>query len=63
MEYTLGIDLGTTGVKVLLVSEKDEVVASGKGEYPLLMPRPNWAEQDVEDWHGQARCGCKNERH
>jgi len=50
MEYTLGIDLGTTGVKVLLVSEKGEVVASGKGEYPLLMPRPNWAEQDVADW-------------
>jgi xylulokinase len=50
MEYTLGIDLGTTGVKVLLVSEKGEVVASGKGEYPLLMPRPNWAEQDVEAW-------------
>ena len=50
MEYTLGIDLGTTGVKVLLVSEKGDVVASGKGEYPLLTPRPNWAEQDVEDW-------------
>lgn len=50
MEYTLGIDLGTTGVKVLLVSEKGEIAASGKGEYPLHMPRPNWAEQHVEDW-------------
>jgi len=50
MEYTLGIDLGTTGVKVLLVSEKGEVVASGKGQYPLLMPGPNWAEQDAEAW-------------
>ena len=50
MEYTLGIDLGTTGVKVLLVSEKGEVVASGKGEYPLLILRPNWAEQNSEDW-------------
>ncbi len=50
MEYTLGIDLGTTGVKVLLVSEKGEVVASGNGEYPLLIPRPNWAEQDAEAW-------------
>ena len=50
MEYTLGIDLGTTGVKVLLVSEKGEVVSSGNAEYPLLMPRPNWAEQDVEAW-------------
>ncbi len=50
MQYTLGIDLGTTGVKVLLVSEKGEVVVSGNGEYPLLMPRPNWAEQDAEAW-------------
>jgi xylulokinase len=50
MQYALGIDLGTTGVKVLLVSEKGEVVASGNGEYPLLMPRPNWAEQDPEAW-------------
>ena len=50
MQYTLGIDLGTTGVKALLVSEKGEIAASGKAEYPLLMPRPNWAEQDAEAW-------------
>ena len=60
MEYTLGIDLGTTGVKVLLVSEKGEVVASGKGEYPLLMPRPNWAEQDAEAWWQAALSALKS---
>src|SRR5512137_2657993 len=59
MEYTLGVDLGTTGVKVLLVSEKGEVVASGKGEYPLLIPRPGWVEQDVEDWWKATVCAVK----
>jgi xylulokinase len=60
MEYTLGIDLGTTGVKVLLVSDKGEVIASVKGEYPLLMPRPNWAEQDAEVWWNAALSALKS---
>ena len=59
MEYTLGIDLGTTGVKVLLVSENGGVIASGRGEYPLLVPRPNWAEQDVEGWWDATVCAVK----
>ena len=50
MEYTLGIDLGTTGVKVLLVSREGVVVSSGVAEYPLLIPRLNWAEQNPEQW-------------
>lgn len=50
MEYTLGIDLGTTGVKVLAVAQTGEVIASGNGGYPLLTPRPNWAEQDPQAW-------------
>lgn len=50
MEYTLGIDLGTTGVKVLLLSEGGEIAASGSGEYPLLTPKPDWAEQEPERW-------------
>ncbi|MFA5064986.1 MAG: xylulokinase [Dehalococcoidia bacterium] len=50
MEYTLGIDLGTTGVRVLLISEIGDVVATGNGEYPLLMPEPYWTEQDSEQW-------------
>ncbi len=60
MQYTLGIDLGTTGVKALLVSEKGEVTASGKAEYPLLMPRPNWAEQDAETWWNATVSAIKN---
>jgi xylulokinase len=50
MEYTLGIDLGTTGVRVLLVSGEGDIVATGNGEYPLLTPKPYWTEQDPEQW-------------
>jgi xylulokinase len=48
--HVLGIDIGTTGVKALLVSEKGGVTASATVEYPLLTPRPNWAEQNPQTW-------------
>ena len=48
--HVLGIDIGTTGVKALLVSETGDVTASATVEYPLLTPRPNWAEQNPQTW-------------
>ena len=49
----LGIDLGTTGVKALLIDEGGDVLASATVEYPLLTPQPLWSEQHPEDWwHG-----------
>ncbi len=50
MNCLMGIDIGTSGVKTLLISEKGEVIASAGEEYELLTPRPNWAEQDPETW-------------
>lgn len=50
MEYFLGIDVGTTGCKALLIDEKGQLVAQASAEYPLFTPRPNWAEQNPEDW-------------
>ena len=50
MTHVLGIDIGTTGVKALLVSEKGDVTASATVDYPLLTPRPNWAEQNPQTW-------------
>lgn len=49
-DLLLGLDLGTGGVRALLVSEAGEVVAAHSEEYPLSTPRPGWAEQDPEDW-------------
>ncbi|MEN3185065.1 MAG: xylulokinase [Atribacterota bacterium] len=50
MEYFLGIDVGTTGCKVVLVNEEGALVGRGVEEYPLYTPRPNWAEQDPLSW-------------
>lgn len=50
MPYYLGVDVGTTGSKALLVDEKGRVVASHTTEYPLYTPRVGWTEQNPEDW-------------
>ena len=50
MDYLLGLDLGTTGAKALLVAADGRVVASAVSEYPLITPRPGWAEQDAGLW-------------
>lgn len=50
VQYFLGIDVGTTGIKALVVSDAGEVV--GRYAVPLKMqlPRPAWAEQNPETW-------------
>lgn len=53
MNYFLGIDLGTSAVKCILVDEQGGVKASLSAEYPLLQPNPGWAEQHPEDWWKQ----------
>ena len=50
MPYLLGLDVGTTGAKGLLIDETGRVAASATGDYPLANPRPLWSEQDPEDW-------------
>lgn len=52
MNYLLGIDVGTSGTKALLInaSKDGEVVASTTKTYPLYTPKPLWAEQEPEDW-------------
>ncbi len=50
MAYLIGIDVGTTGAKTILVNEKGQLAASSLQEYPLHTPRPKWAEQDPHDW-------------
>jgi xylulokinase len=50
MAYLLGIDVGTTGTRALLVNEQGQVVAGATEEYPLYTPQPLWAEQDPADW-------------
>src|SRR2546426_7214052 len=46
----LGLDVGTTGVKGLIINATGEVLAAAISDYPLSTPMPNWAEQDPQDW-------------
>ena len=48
--YTIGIDLGTSAVKLLLVDEQGQICNSVTREYPLLFPQTGWSEQHPEDW-------------
>ena len=50
MSHYLGIDIGTSGTKTLLVDQKGVVLAEANAEYPLHQPKPGWTEQDPEDW-------------
>ena len=53
----LGIDLGTSACKLLLVAEDGSILNSVTKEYPLLFPRPGWSEQNPEDWWAAVRAG------
>jgi xylulokinase len=46
----IGIDLGTSGVKAILLSEQGEVVASQTEKLHVSRPHPLWSEQDPEQW-------------
>jgi len=46
----LGIDLGTSGVKVVITNENSEVVAQATGPLNVSRPKPLWSEQNPEDW-------------
>lgn len=49
--YFIGIDLGTSAVKLLLMDENGIVHHVVSRKYPLEFPQPGWSEQNPEDWH------------
>lgn len=46
----IGIDLGTSSVKLLLVDESGRILNTVSREYPLSFPKPGWSEQNPADW-------------
>ena len=58
MQY-IGIDLGTSAVKLLLMDEKGKIHNTVSREYDLSFPRPGWSEQNPEDWYDQTIDGLK----
>jgi xylulokinase len=49
-EHIIGIDIGTSGCKSIIVDNAGEVIASALEEYKLYTPNPGWAEQNPDDW-------------
>lgn len=49
-ELVLGVDLGTSAVKVSAVSRSGKIVAQRSFDYPLSQPKPGFSEQNPEDW-------------
>lgn len=52
--FYLGIDLGTSSVKVLAIDDQDRVVGDVSRDYPVYYPADKWAEQDPEEWWQQS---------
>lgn len=48
--YFIGIDLGTSAVKLLLMDEAGNIKNTVSREYPLEFPQPGWSQQNPEDW-------------
>ncbi|MBQ7117956.1 MAG: xylulokinase [Clostridia bacterium] len=59
MSYYVGIDLGTSSVKTLLLSDDGQVISSITKEYPLYFPHSGWSEQNPEDWYNQTLSALK----
>ena len=59
MNTYIGMDLGTSGLKMLLVAADGSILAENTQTYPVSYPEPGWSEQDPEDWFSAALRGLK----
>ena len=48
--YFIGLDLGTSALKLLLMEEGGQILNSVTKEYPLEFPQPGWSQQNPDDW-------------
>ena len=55
----IGVDLGTSAVKLLLMDENGKIHKIVSKEYPLYFPHPGWSEQDPKDWFTQSMEGIR----
>lgn len=55
----IGIDLGTSAVKLLLMGEDGTMLRTLQREYPISFPRSGWSEQNPEDWWEQTCAGVR----
>lgn len=50
MAYYLGIDVGTSGTKALVMNSRGRVIGAATGEHPIFVPQPGWSEQEPAHW-------------
>ena len=50
MAYLLGMDIGTSSTRAIIIDEDGRLIASATSDYPLITLKPGWAEQKPEDW-------------
>ena len=50
MQLFIGVDLGTSAMKLLLVDASGQIQNEVTKEYPLQFPQPGWSQQRPEDW-------------
>ncbi|NMM62720.1 xylulokinase [Clostridium sp. P21] len=55
----LGIDLGTSSVKLIIMNEKGNILQSVSKDYNISYPKVGWAEQNPEDWWNSTKDGIK----
>ena len=55
----IGVDLGTSAVKLLLMDGEGKIQKIVSKEYPIFFPHPGWSEQKPEDWFTQTMEGIK----
>ena len=53
----IGIDLGTSAVKLLLMDGEGKILNVVSREYPLIFPHPGWSEQDPDAWIRETMTG------
>lgn len=59
MKYYIGVDLGTSALKLLLVDNKGNIEKEVTREYPVYYPKNGWSEQSPEDWWNAFLSGTK----
>ena len=57
--YYIGIDLGTSAVKLLRVDGSGTICNTVTREYPLIFPHPGWSEQDPKEWWNAVTDGVR----
>jgi xylulokinase len=59
----LGIDIGTTGTKAIVLDRNGQILGRAEANYPLSVPQPGWSEQEPEDWWTATRACMEQLEH